>query len=164
MLAKRGQEAMLSHPRSEQKAPVYIYLFFCILHRNFLKLKQSLRLCLFSVSITSCENAHKGLFFFLVHNNLLTPPAPCLLHADYKGHKGMALKCTISRGRLLSLLGEKEDSHPRGCFLDGGWSLLSWSCKFGRQDVSVPEARCCQCWLGEKADGCPQGMFMADSI
>lgn len=47
----------------------------------------------------------------------------------------MALKCIISRGCLLSLLGEDEESQPGGCSLDRGWSLLSWGCRAGQRNV-----------------------------
>lgn len=97
---------------------------------------------------------YKELFFFLVRDDLPIPPTQCLLHADYKDHKTMAPKCIISRGRLLSLLGEDKESHPRGCCPDRGRSLLSRGCGVGRRDAAVPEAHRRQRWPGAEGDGC----------
>lgn len=126
MVAIPGCKTTLSHSRHEQRAPICIYPLFT-LHRAILNLKKSLRLCLLSVSITSCENAHKG---FFICDGLLVPPTQCLLHADYKVLKTMPLKFIISRGHSMSL-GENEKLHSRGCFPDRGWILLFWGCRVG---------------------------------
>lgn len=138
---------------------IHIFFFF-IIHGNILKLKKSLWLCLFDVSIISCENACKGLFFFLVHDDLLSLPTQCLLHADYKGLKNVHWNASFPEAACC-LCWEKTRNHtPEDASWreDGSFSpgAAAWGDKM----------QLCQrpAMAGSRGRWMHLGMFMTDGI
>lgn len=133
------EELYFLTPNMNRELQLDVFYIHC---RNILKFKKSLRLCFRSLCVPCFNNLlwkySQRIIIFSSPQYFTYSSIQCLLHADHKVHNSVALKCIISQGHLLFLLGENKELHPWGFFLATGWRWFCRDCRGGWQDVLCP--------------------------